>query len=143
MIKFYYISVMDNEFCIKLDEARKVTDFYSKMKEKGNFFTSFEEAQLFLIKLNNAFNAIFKEAIAYRTTNEKNTIGGRARLLRDSESKTSLSKKLQNINRNSNNKISYSTITDFENNARKDKWLIKLYSLYFHIDESWIERGTK
>lgn len=71
MIKFYYISVMDNEFCIKLDEARKVTDFYSKMKEKGNFFTSFEEAQLFLIKLNNAFNAIFKEAIDYRITNEK------------------------------------------------------------------------
>lgn len=143
MIKFYYISVMDDEFCIKLDEARKVTEFYNKMKEKGNFFTSFEEAQLFLIKLNNAFNAIFKEAIDYRITNEKNTIGGRARLLRDSESKTSLVKNLQKLNRNSNNKISYSTITDFENNVRKDKWLIKLYSLYFHIDESWIERGTK
>ncbi|MDK9580806.1 hypothetical protein QQA45_04660 [Sneathia sanguinegens] len=143
MIKFYYISVMDDEFCIKLDEARKVTEFYNKMKEKGNFFTSFEEAQLFLIKLNNAFNTIFKEAIDYRITNEKNTIGGRARLLRDSESKTSLVKNLQKLNRNSNNKISYSTITDFENNVRKDKWLIKLYSLYFHIDESWIERGTK
>lgn len=74
---------------------------------------------------------------------KKNTIGGRARLLRDSESKTSLVKNLQKLNRNSNNKISYSTITDFENNVRKDKWLIKLYSLYFHIDESWIERGTK
>lgn len=143
MIKFYYISVMDDEFCIKLDEARKVTEFYNKMKEKGNFFTSFEEAQLFLIKLNNAFNTIFKEAIDYRITNEKNTIGGRARLLRDSESKTSLVKNLQKLNRNSNNKISYSTITDFENNVRKDKWLIKLYSLYFHIDESWIERGPK
>lgn len=143
MIKFYYISAMDDDFCIKLDEARKVTEFYNKMKEKGNFFTSFEEAQLFLIKLNNAFNAIFKEAIDYRITNEKNTIGGRARLLRDSESKTSLVKNLQKLNRNSNNKISYSTITDFENNVRKDKWLIKLYSLYFHIDESWIERGTK
>lgn len=143
MIKFYYISVMDDDFCIKLDEARKVTEFYNKMKEKGNFFTSFEEAQLFLIKLNNAFNAIFKEAIDYRITNEKNTIGGRARLLRDSESKTSLVKNLQKLNRNSNNKISYSTITDFENNVKKDKWLIKLYSLYFHIDESWIERGTK
>lgn len=143
MIKFYYISVMDDEFCIKLDEARKVTEFYNKMKEKGNFFTSFEEAQLFLIKLNNAFNTIFKEAIDYRITNEKNTIGGRARLLRDSESKTSLVKNLQKLNRNSNNKISYSTITDFENNVRKDKWLIKLYSQYFNVNESWIERGTK
>lgn len=143
MIKFYYISVMDDDFCIKLDEARKVTEFYNKMKEKGNFFTSFEEAQLFLIKLNNAFNAIFKEAIDYRITNEKNTIGGRARLLRDSESKTSLVKNLQKLNRNSNNKISYSTITDFENNVRKDKWLIKLYSQYFNVNESWIERGTK
>lgn len=143
MIKFYYISAMDDDFCIKLDEARKVTEFYNKMKEKGNFFTSFEEAQLFLIKLNNAFNAIFKEAIAYRTTNEKNTIGGRARLLRDSESKTSLSKKLQNINRCSSTTVSYSTITDFENNVRKDKWLIKLYSQYFNVNESWIERGTK
>lgn len=143
MIKFYYISIMDNEFCIKLDEARKVTDFYSKMKEKGNFFTSFEEAQLFLIKLNNAFNAIFKEAIDYRITNEKNTIGGRARLLRDSESKTSLSKKLQNINRCSSTTVSYNIITDFENNVRKDKWLIKLYSQYFNVNESWIERGTK
>lgn len=143
MIKFYYISVMDNEFCIKLDEARKVTDFYSKMKEKGNFFTSFEDAQLFLIKLNNAFNAIFKEAIDYRITNEKNTIGGRARLLRDSESKTSLSKKLQNINRCSSTIVSYNIITDFENNVRKDKWLIKLYSQYFNVNESWIERGTK
>lgn len=143
MIKFYYISVMDDEFCIKLDEARKVTEFYNKMKEKGNFFTSFEEAQLFLIKLNNAFNTIFKEAIDYRITNEKNTIGGRARLLRDSESKTSHVKNLQKLNRNSNNKISYSTITDFENNVRKDKWLIKLYSQYFNVNESWIERGTK
>lgn len=143
MIKFYYISVMDDEFCIKLDEARKVTEFYNKMKEKGNFFTSFEEAQLFLIKLNNAFNTIFKEAIDYRITNEKNTIGGRARLLRDSESKTSLVKNIQKLNRNSNNKISYSTITDFENNVRKDKWLIKLYSQYFNVNESWIERGTK
>lgn len=143
MIKFYYISVMDDEFCIKLDEARKVTEFYNKMKEKGNFFTSFEEAQLFLIKLNNAFNTIFKEAIDYRITNEKNTIGGRARLLRDSESKTSLVKNLQKLDRNSNNKISYSTITDFENNVRKDKWLIKLYSQYFNVNESWIERGTK
>lgn len=143
MIKFYYISVMDDEFCIKLDEARKITDFYNTMKEKGNFFTSFEEAQLFLIKLNNAFNAIFKEAIDYRITNEKNTIGGRARLLRDIESKTSLVKNLQKLNRNSNNKISYSTITDFENNVRKDKWLIKLYSQYFNVNESWIERGTK
>lgn len=143
MIKFYYISVMDDEFCIKLDEARKVTEFYNKMKEKGNFFTSFEEAQLFLIKLNNAFNTIFKEAIDYRITNEKNTIGGRARLLRDSESKTSLVKNLQKLNRNSNNKISYSTITDFENNVRKDKWLIKLYSQYFNVNDSWIERGTK
>lgn len=143
MIKFYYISVMDDEFCIKLDEARKVTEFYNKMKEKGNFFTSFEEAQLFLIKLNNAFNTIFKEAIDYRITNEKNTIGGRARLLRDSESKTSLVKNLQKLNRNSNNKISYSTITDFENNARKDTFLIKLYSQYFNVSENWIERGTK
>lgn len=143
MIKFYYISVMDDEFCIRLDQATRITDFYNKMKEKGNFFLNFEDAQLFLIKLNNAFNAIFKEAIDYRITNEKNTIGGRARLLRDSESKTSLSKKLQNINRCSSTTISYSTITDFENNVRKDKWLIKLYSQYFNVNESWIERGTK
>lgn len=143
MIKFYYISVMDDEFCIRLDQATRITDFYNKMKEKGNFFLNFEDAQLFLIKLNNAFNTIFKEAIDYRITNEKNTIGGRARLLRDSESKTSLSKKLQKLNRNSNNKISYSTITDFENNARKDTFLIKLYSQYFNVSENWIERGTK
>lgn len=143
MIKFYYISVMDDEFCIRLDQATRITDFYNKMKEKGNFFLNFEDAQLFLIKLNNAFNAIFKEAIDYRITNEKNTIGGRARLLRDSESKTSLAKNLQKLNRNSNNQISYSTITDFENNARKYKWLIKLYSQYFNVSENWIERGTK
>lgn len=143
MIKFYYISVMDDEFCIRLDQATRITDFYNKMKEKGNFFLNFEDAQLFLIKLNNAFNAIFKEAIDYRITNEKNTIGGRARLLRDSESKTSLVKNLQKLNRNSNNKISYSTITDFENNARKDTFLIKLYSQYFNVSENWIERGTK
>lgn len=143
MIKFYYISVMDDEFCIRLDQATRITDFYNKMKEKGNFFLNFEDAQLFLIKLNNAFNAIFKEAIDYRITNEKNTIGGRARLLRDSESKTSLVKNLQKLNRNSNNKISYSTITDFENNVRKDTFLIKLYSQYFNVSENWIERGTK
>lgn len=143
MIKFYYISVMDDEFCIRLDQATRITDFYNKMKEKGNFFLNFEDAQLFLIKLNNAFNSIFKEAIDYRITNEKNTIGGRARLLRDSESKTSLSKKLQNINRCSSTIVSYNVITDFENNVRKDKWLIKLYSQYFNVNESWIERGTK
>lgn len=143
MIKFYYISVMDDEFCIRLDQATRITDFYNKMKEKGNFFLNFEDAQLFLIKLNNAFNSIFKEAIKYRISIEKDTIGGRVRLLRDTQTKTSLASALQKLNTYSNNKISYSTITDFENNARKDTFLIKLYSQYFNVSENWIERGTK